>query len=478
MLRFFMIVYGCLYKKTEIYRRTKNGGEEWEQLREEACWLGREGDEWSFFSPQGLVWKDDNYRSELFKNKVPFWRFDDDLLEFAKELGVKGCYQVSKVEFDYCGDQGEDKIWSEKVQNLRPCIYDFLNSPRLCEGYKEEESAEILEQISVCRAQRLEVRYRLNGVPVSGSKSTSEFFWIKKRRILWLGLEEDEEAYPDLIGDALQDYFGINELREFIKDLLLTTYPHRTALLSWERRGFQPDLCLSPPELDSKEGDENASELVNEKLPDETNSEDDSGTNDSEVDTPTIHEDPETENKNDDSTENKSETTSYQPRPRGGKAINTPNRSRNTGHNSGFSGGREDDTHMDGTDTSPHARKEVEHAGMKHTHRYEKKEGRTPKDVSSENRGYDIYSTSPDGKNRCIEVKARDDYAFVVLTSNEWSVAKQLKDTYFLYVVLNARTQPELYIIQNPADKVAVDERYDVRYQVPLSEIEEHGKLV
>ena len=131
---------------------------------------------------------------------------------------------------------------------------------------------------------------------------------------------------------------------------------------------------------------------------------------------------------------------------------------------------------MDETDTSPHTRKEVEHAGMRHAHRYEKKEGRTPKDVSSENRGYDIYSTSPDGKNRCIEVKARDNHAFVVLTSNEWSVAKQLKDTYFLYVVLNARTQPELYIIQNPTDKVSPVE--DIRYQVPLSEIEEHGKLV
>ena len=50
--------------------------------------------------------------------------------------------------------------------------------------------------------------------------------------------------------------------------------------------------------------------------------------------------------------------------------------------------------------------------------------------------------------------------------------------THFIYVVLNATTQPERYIIQNPTDKVAVDERYDVRYQVPFSEITEHGKLV
>ena len=34
------------------------------------------------------------------------------------------------------------------------------------------------------------------------------------------------------------------------------------------------------------------------------------------------------------------------------------------------------------------------------------------------------------------------------------------------------------HFIQNPTDKVAVDERYDVRYQVSLLEIMEHGKLV
>ena len=130
---------------------------------------------------------------------------------------------------------------------------------------------------------------------------------------------------------------------------------------------------------------------------------------------------------------------------------------------------------MEATDTSPHARKEIENIGMEHARRHEKKQGRTPKDVSSENRGYDIYSTSPDGKIRCIEVKARSDHGFVVLTSNEWSTAQQFKDDYFLYVVLNAIPQPELYIIRNPADVVRAVEQIDVRYQVPVSEITEHG---
>ena len=57
---------------------------EWAQIHEEACWLGKKGNEWGFFSPQELVWKDDDHRSELFKNEIPFWTFGNGLLEFAR----------------------------------------------------------------------------------------------------------------------------------------------------------------------------------------------------------------------------------------------------------------------------------------------------------------------------------------------------------------------------------------------------------
>ena len=204
-----------------------------------------------------------------------------------------------------------------------------------------------------------------------------------------------------------------------------------------------------------------------------------------ESETPTVHEDPETGNENNNSTENESVASVYPSRSGGsgtrsreGKRINTPSRNRGTGHSSGSSDGTEDNTHMEETGTSSQARKEIERIGMEHARHYEEEQGYTVEDVSTENLGYDLRSTTPNGEIRCIEVKARAERALVVLTSNEWSIAKELKDDYFLYIVLNAATQPERYIIQNPTDKVAVDERYDVRYQVPLSEITEHGKLV
>ncbi|MCY3549787.1 MAG: endonuclease NucS, partial [Candidatus Poribacteria bacterium] len=298
-----------------------------------------------------LVWNDHNYCAEIVEGAVPFWAFSDDLLELAKYLGVEGCYQASKVEFSYYGDQGEDKIWSEKVQNLHPYIHDFLNSTPWHEVNTEEKTAEILNRLSVRRAKKLEVRYELKENSVLDPNPRQSFLNTTNQGItLWIGLEESEKVYPDLIGDALQDYFGISELREFIKDLLLTTDPHRTTLLSWERRGFQPDLCLSPSESDSREDREESPDDVDEQLSNETGSEKDSGMNDSGVEMSRVHEDPETENEDSDSTENKSETPTYQSRPgenrtrqHYGHRSSTPNRSRGTDYSEG--GGGEGEEH-------------------------------------------------------------------------------------------------------------------------------------
>lgn len=464
----------------------ENEGEkkEWDRIREGRCWLAKKGDEWGFFFWHELVWKDDDYRYRLFKDKVRFWAFDDDLVELAKKLGVKGCYEISDVKFNYYSEQGENQIWSEEVRNLHPYIHDFLHSPNLRKGHEVKKSAEILDQISVCQAERLKVEYKLNGFPVPDPNPRQSFL-DEKNQTLWLGLAESEGAYPDLIGDALQDHFRIDQLREFVKDLLPSTNLSETALLRWERRGFQPNLCLLHPESDSNEDEKNSPEAVDVKFPSETGGEDDSRTDDSEVETPMVHEKPKTGNEENDSEMNDSETPTHQPRPggsetrpRGRNRSGKSNGNRGAGHSSGRSGGTEDNTHMGETNTSPHARKEIERIGMEHARHYEEKQGCTVEDVSTENLGFDLRSTTPNGEIRYIEVKARAERALVVLTSNEWDTAEQLKDDYFLYVVLNAKTQPERYIIQNPAGKVEVDERYDVRYQVPLSEIEEHGKLV
>lgn len=109
---------------------------------------------------------------------------------------------------------------------------------------------------------------------------------------------------------------------------------------------------------------------------------------------------------------------------------------------------------------------EIERIGMKKVMEYERKNGRIPEDVSSENLGYDVRS-SDEKEFRYIEVKARAGEGSIALTPNEWMMAQRFGNEYWLYVVANAATEPELYIMQDPASHLKPDEEVSiVRYIV------------
>ena len=128
------------------------------------------------------------------------------------------------------------------------------------------------------------------------------------------------------------------------------------------------------------------------------------------------------------------------------------------------------------TDTAMKNDPEIEQIGMETTMHYEREHGRIPEDVAAENLGFDVRSTDSAGAKWYIEVKARAGLGAVTLTQNEWFKAHQFKSDYFLYVVLNAATQPELYIIQNPAEQTQPEEKIEaVRYQISLNEIRGKG---
>ncbi len=111
---------------------------------------------------------------------------------------------------------------------------------------------------------------------------------------------------------------------------------------------------------------------------------------------------------------------------------------------------------------------EIEEIGMEIAMEYEKGQGRVPEDVSKENLGFDIRSKGKD-EIRYIEVKARSEEGPVALTQNEWFKAKRFKEQYWLYVVSNAVTNPSLYIINNPAENLNIQEKVEVvRFIVPL----------
>jgi superfamily II DNA or RNA helicase len=121
---------------------------------------------------------------------------------------------------------------------------------------------------------------------------------------------------------------------------------------------------------------------------------------------------------------------------------------------------------------------EIEKIGMEIAMEYEKNQGREPEDVSKENLGFDIRSKG-DGETRYIEVKARADEGQIALTANEWFKAKRFKEQYWLYVVFNAVENPILYIINNPAENLDVQEKIEVvRFVIPLKECKNKGVRV
>ncbi len=104
---------------------------------------------------------------------------------------------------------------------------------------------------------------------------------------------------------------------------------------------------------------------------------------------------------------------------------------------------------------------EIEEIGMQIAMEYEISQGRIPQDVSKENFGFDIRSKGK-YETRYIEVKARADTGDVALTPNEWFKAKRFKEQYWLYVVENAATNPTLYLIQNPAESLQINEKIEI----------------
>jgi superfamily II DNA or RNA helicase/predicted GIY-YIG superfamily endonuclease len=98
--------------------------------------------------------------------------------------------------------------------------------------------------------------------------------------------------------------------------------------------------------------------------------------------------------------------------------------------------------------------RETERKAVETVIAYEKARGCTIEDVQTANLGFDLRSLHPQtGENRLIEVKGIGAATGTIcLSPNEKRVAEDRPDLYWLYVVTNCDTQPELQEpIQNPA---------------------------
>lgn len=104
---------------------------------------------------------------------------------------------------------------------------------------------------------------------------------------------------------------------------------------------------------------------------------------------------------------------------------------------------------------------------------HEEARGWKVESVESENRGFDLISRrhhSEDPRTavevRFIEVKGRATIGDVALTENEYKTAVRLKGDYWLYVVFNCATEPEVYPNRDPVrlgwDAVVTVKHYKV----------------
>jgi superfamily II DNA or RNA helicase len=89
---------------------------------------------------------------------------------------------------------------------------------------------------------------------------------------------------------------------------------------------------------------------------------------------------------------------------------------------------------------------------------YEEARGWKVESVEQDSRGFDLISRRPHPEDpqtavevRFIEVKGRAGVGEITLTSNEYRTAERLKNDYWLYVVFNCASKPEIHSIQDPS---------------------------
>ncbi|MEP6518957.1 protein NO VEIN domain-containing protein [Microcoleus vaginatus] len=101
--------------------------------------------------------------------------------------------------------------------------------------------------------------------------------------------------------------------------------------------------------------------------------------------------------------------------------------------------------------------REIERIAVEAVIAYEEARGWLVVSVEKENRGFDLISRKPHPEDpstaiavRFIEVKGRSRVGEVALTTNEYKTAERLKKDYWLYVVFNCASTPEVRPIQDP----------------------------
>lgn len=212
--------------------------EHWRRVMSGRNWLGQRGSEWGFYDRSALVVADVEYIGNLFADRLPFRGFGD-LTPFAERYGLEHCSDAVR-SFHPVGETEGVPEWSERLGRLVPYIRAFLHpqSPRLSAARNENADPARLRRLVVRRTEHARVEYTLKGQTVEDTTPSLSHLDVATDT-LWLARRADEEEYPDLIGDALQDHFGTAQLSHFVSQLLSCAGGRlQFALQGWQRKGL------------------------------------------------------------------------------------------------------------------------------------------------------------------------------------------------------------------------------------------------
>lgn len=101
---------------------------------------------------------------------------------------------------------------------------------------------------------------------------------------------------------------------------------------------------------------------------------------------------------------------------------------------------------------------DIERIAVQEAIKHEEALGYAVQSVEKENRGFDLISRKMHPEDiqtaidvKFIEVKGRATIGNIALSANEFKTAERLKKDYWLYVVFNCSSKPEINIVRDPA---------------------------
>ncbi|MGA2243013.1 MAG: DUF3883 domain-containing protein [Verrucomicrobiota bacterium] len=424
--------------------------EMWNALIAGKCWLGHKDDAASFFQRDELVWRDNDYLSQLFSGQVALWMFED-LADFAKKLGVAPCSSAEPI-FSPLGEQESLSDWTEKLREAASDVRCFLTSPKWREQLRTSASLDVLPMLEVRLIEEAKVSFSLKGAVIPEAEPRSSYLDADDNTV-WLVLKAPQTEYPELIGEALQDFFGTPELREFVKDLLSADSANYPRILArWQKRGLRLTKDQDQSSGSSAQRQENQTDERKKQESPSPEANEATRENRSSVETPSA-----TTRETKSSHRARPEKATQQPKSAQDKTLtvkNSESRQRQDYYRT-YVGKDEQQEATESSGAKQEHRENLNRAGVNRVLEHETKSGRNPTEMPHTHPGYDVESKNQlGGIERFIEVKSCPgdwDRKGVALTKTQFEKAVDEGDRFWLYVVERAEADNfNIIRIQNP----------------------------